>query len=320
MNLANLDLNLLICLDALLHEQSVTRAACRLGRTQPAVSLSLGRLRRLFGDDLLTRVGNRYELTPLAAHLRQLTSVAVAGVEKVFASQPEFDPTRSDREFTIMASDYGAAIAGNELATVIAETAPRVRLRLDHISTELVDHAHESLRAIDGLFLPHGFVQDLPHVDLYEDRWVCIVDPDNRAVGEALTMANLGRLPWVLTFHGPTACTPAARQLSLLGVDLNAQVIVESFLAVPFLVLGTDRVALLQERLAGLLARDGRLRVLPCPFDAVPLVQALWWHPIHDRDPEHAWLRLAAAEAGRRLEAGRQPVCAGGHMPEAAAA
>jgi DNA-binding transcriptional LysR family regulator len=308
-SLANLDLNLLICLDALLQERSVTRAACRLGRTQPAVSLSLGRLRRHFGDELLARVGNSYQLTPLAAHLKQLTSVAIAGVERVFDSQPDFDASRSEREFTIMASDYGAVVGGQAPAAVMAETAPRVRLRLDYIRTDLVDGVPDSLRAIDALFLPHGFITDLPHLDLYEDRWVCVVDADNAAVGEALTMADLARLPWVLTFRGPTAFTPAARQLSLLGVHQRAHVIVESFLAVPFFVLGTDRVALLQERLAGLLAGDGRLRVLPCPFDAVPLVQALWWHPVHERDPEHAWLRRAAVEAGRRLA---QPT----HRPE----
>jgi DNA-binding transcriptional LysR family regulator len=302
MDLGNLDLNLLVCLDALLQERSVTRAACRLGRSQPTLSLALARLRRHFKDDLLTRVGNGYQLTPLGAHLKGLTSIAVAGVDRVFASRPDFDPTESRREFTVMTSDYGATIAGRALAAVVAERAPQVRLRLAQIRTDVVDRAQESLRTIDAMLLPHGFITDLPHIDLFQDRWVCVVAADNPAVGECLTMANLAELPWVLTFHEPTAFTPAARQLSLLGVDPQAQVIVESFLAVPFFVRGSDRVALLQERLARRLILDGGLRVLPCPFEVVPLVEALWWHPVHERDPEHMWLREVAAEAGRALE------------------
>ncbi|MPY80022.1 MAG: LysR family transcriptional regulator, partial [Actinophytocola sp.] len=86
MNLANLDLNLLVSLDHLLRERSVTRAAESMGLSQPALSASLARLRRHFGDPLLTRVGNRYELTPLAVHLRRRTETALAGVERVFAS------------------------------------------------------------------------------------------------------------------------------------------------------------------------------------------------------------------------------------------
>ena len=303
MNLANLDLNLLVSLDALLRERSVTRAATHLGLSQPALSAALARLRRHFGDDLLTRVGNSYQLTPLASHLKQLTSVALGGVERVFASQPDFDPARSEREFTILSSDYGATVAGQALSAVLSERAPNIRLRLAHIRTEFVDRAHEGLRTVDAMLLPHGFVADLPHLDLYEDRWVCVVAADNTAVGDTLTMDMLAELPWVLTFHQPTAFTPAARQLSMLGVDPRAQVVVESFLAVPSLVAGTNRVALLQEHLTHRLINRDRLRVLPCPFDVVPLVEALWWHPIYDHDPEHVWLRQAAAEAGRRIAA-----------------
>ena len=78
MNLASLDLNLLVSLDALLQERSVTRAAARMGLSQPALSASLARLRRHFGDELLTRVGNEYRLTPLAVQLRDLARLALS--------------------------------------------------------------------------------------------------------------------------------------------------------------------------------------------------------------------------------------------------
>src|SRR5215218_921253 len=90
--LVNLDLNLLLSLRALLTERNVTRAAAALGLSQPAVSAALARLRRHFGDDLLVRVGNRYELTPLALRLVERTERAVGGIEEVFSAAPDFDP------------------------------------------------------------------------------------------------------------------------------------------------------------------------------------------------------------------------------------
>ncbi|GGM94814.1 LysR family transcriptional regulator [Lentzea pudingi] len=291
MNISNLDLNLLVALDALLQERSVTRAAARLGLTQPTLSASLARLRRHFRDDLLVRVGNRYELTPLSVRLRERTSVALDGVTRVFSVQPDFDPSASRREFSFLSSDYGAAVAGRNLSAALRQEAPLVRVRVEHISDTAVDNAEEALRSVDGLLLPHGFITGLPHVDLHHDRWVCVVSEDNTRVGATLSMEDLAESPWVVTFNRPTAFTPAMRQLELLGVEPRVQVVVESFLAIPFLVAGTDRVALMQRRLAVRIAEQSGLRVLECPFDAVPLAEALWWHPMYTHDPEHAWMR-----------------------------
>lgn len=94
-SLVNLDLNLLVTLDAILTHQSVTRAAEHLGVSQPAVSAALGRLRRHFGDEILRRVGNRYQLTPLAVDLRQRTRLALTGVERVFARTSPTPPGSS---------------------------------------------------------------------------------------------------------------------------------------------------------------------------------------------------------------------------------
>ncbi|MBC8094068.1 MAG: LysR family transcriptional regulator, partial [Pseudonocardia sp.] len=265
-------------------------------------------------DELLTRVGNRYELTPLAQQLRLRTPLALAGVERVFASEPQFDPASSHRTFTVLASDYPMSVLGAHLGAVLDATAPGVRVRFERHSTAAIDDAEETLRAVDGLVLPHGFVQDLPHLDLWTDDWVLLVAATNSAVGEAVTMANLAELPWVLTWHAPSAFTPAARQLQMLGVEPRVQLVAESFLALPWLVAGSDRIALVQREVASRLTFDGQVRVLPCPYDAVPITEAVWWHPVHDRDPEHAWLRSALVEAGSRIMANR-PVTAVAALP-----
>src|ERR671913_1077485 len=162
-NLASLDLNLLVSLDALLQQRSVTRAAAQMGLSQPALSASLARLRRHFGDELLTRVGNEYRLTPLAVQLKELTRIALSGVERVFAAQPEFDPASSTREFTLLVSDYVVAILGDTVAELLAEEAPHTRLRLTPHSPAMVERADQVLLTADLLLLPHGFVSDLSH-------------------------------------------------------------------------------------------------------------------------------------------------------------
>src|SRR3954465_7127486 len=181
-NLASLDLNLLVSLHALLQERSVTRAAAQMGLSQPALSASLARLRRHFGDELLTRVGNEYRLTPLAVQLRELVRIALSGVERVFTAQPEFDPASSTREFTVLVSDYVVVVLGDTLAALLAEEAPHTRLRLTPHSPAIVERAEQELLGADVLLLPHGFVSDLSHQDLYRDEWVCVVSGDNPVV------------------------------------------------------------------------------------------------------------------------------------------
>jgi DNA-binding transcriptional LysR family regulator len=302
-NLGNLDLNLLVSLDALLEQRSVTRAAEQMGLSQPALSASLARLRRHFGDELLSRVGNTYRLTPLAVQLRPRVRLALDGVERVFSAQPDFDPAESTREFSVLVSDYGCAVLGDTLALLLSQEAPSARLRLAHNTPGAVDQAQQTLLSTDLLVLPHGFVTDLPHADLHRDRWVLVVSADNAEVGESVTVEQLRTMPWVATYHGPTASTPAARQMRMLGIEPRVQVVTESFLTVPGLVAGSDRIALLQERLVQLLPLETGVRALPLPFDAGPLVEAMWWHPVYDRDPEHGFFRDLVRRAAHKATA-----------------
>jgi len=298
-NLASLDLNLLVSLDALLQERSVTRAAARMGLSQPALSASLARLRRHFGDELLSRAGNEYRLTPLAVQLRELARLALTGVERVFDAQTEFDPASSTREFSLLISDYGVAVLGDRIAALLAEEAPNARLRFIANTPSSVDRAEQVLLSTDLLVLPHGFVSDLSHRDLYQDEWVCLVSSDNADVEEGLTVDHLRTLPWVVTFHGPTAATPAARQMRMRGIELNVAIVTENFLTVPGLVAGSGRIALLQRRLAELLPLNLGIRALAPPVEVGQLVEAMWWHPAFDDDPEHAYLRDVVVRATR---------------------
>ena len=290
----NLDLNLLLALDALLQERSVTRAATRLGLTQPTLSHSLGRLRRHFHDELLVRTGNTYDLTPLAVQLASRTALVLDGVQRIFAVQPQ-EITTSTRTFSLLCSDYGAAVMGPALSAAQAEHAPQASVQFRFSDPTPYASDDDRLRAVDGLVMPHGFIRGLPHLDLFADRWVCLVAEQNTSVGDHLTMDDLQRLPWAAAFSGAAPGTTALQQLQQLGVQPRVQVVVTGFVTLPLFVSGTDRVCMLPYRMAAQTAPAAGLRVLECPFDALPLAMALWWHPVFERDAEHAWLRQLLA-------------------------
>ncbi|MEU8820578.1 LysR family transcriptional regulator [Actinoplanes sp. NPDC048796] len=296
----HVDLNLLIALDALLNECSVTRAAERLGLSQPATSAALAKLRRHFGDELLIRAGHGYQLTPLAARLIERTGAAIAATDRVFADQPAFDPALSERTFSVIMSDYALTVLGPVVAAIVDRQAPRVRLQVRPTSRDNVDQAADVLRTTDLLVLPHGVVTDLPYHDLYEDEWVLLVAEESPA--RSLTMEHLSRMPWIMTYHNGTAVSIAARELRTHGVELNIRMVVESYAALPALIAGTDRVALVQRQLGRAMAAGHPVRMVACPFDATPLIEAIWWHPMNESDPGHRWLRRCFAEAAVQVQ------------------
>ncbi|MFD8568994.1 LysR family transcriptional regulator [Streptomyces sp. NPDC059639] len=299
MNLARLDLNLVVALRALLEERNVTRAGQRVGLSQPAMSAALARLRRHFDDDLLSRSAGQYELTALGQVLLDRTATTCDLLERLFSSQADFDPATETREFTLMASDYAVAVFGTELARIVHEEAPGIRLRFVQTQPAAVEDTATVLSGIDGLLMPHGVISDFPATDLYDDRWVYLVADDHPDIRDRLSRDDLARLPWVT--YQRTYDAPAVRQLGMLGIEPHVEVSVDSFQLLPLMVAGTRRVALAQERLAQRFARSAAVRVLPPPYEAVPLREALWWHPVHSHDAAHIWLRQTSVRVGQML-------------------
>jgi DNA-binding transcriptional LysR family regulator len=300
--LSRLDLNLLVALDALLTERSVTRAAERLHLSQPALSASLARLRTHFDDQILARRGNSYELTPFALRIAEHTATALESARRVFESQATWSPSQSSREFSVYGSDYAFATIGTVVARLASERTEGVRFRFLLHNQTVVEDAPNRLRSTDAMILPHGFITEMPYVDLWHDDWHAVVDRSNVGVGDELTMTDLASLPFVLTYASRSAFTSAARQIQQLGIEPKVEVVVESFLSVPYFVLGSHRVGLIQGALVPLARSIGGLRIVRLPFAATPLTNALWWHPVHSSDPEHAWMRALFAEAGRIVD------------------
>ncbi|MFF3941409.1 LysR family transcriptional regulator [Streptomyces phaeofaciens] len=317
MSMSGLDLNLVLALRALLEERNVTRAGRRIGLSQPAMSAALARLRRHYDDELLSRVGGQYELTALGRALLDRTATACDLLERVFSSRADFTPGSEEREFTLLASDYAVAVFGAELARTVHAEAPGVRLRFQRPPTAVTEDTATLLSTVDGLLMPHGVISGFPTVELFTDRWVFLVAESNDEVGDRPTMADLARLPWVI--YQRTYDAPAARQLSMLGIEPRAEVSVDGFQVLPFLVADTRRIALVQRRLAERLSGVAAVRVLTPPYAAVPVQEALWWHPVHTHDAAHIWLRDTAARVGAELTASMPDGAAAPAEPDGAA-
>lgn len=300
--LASLDLNLILVLRELLRERNVTRAAERLGVTQPAVSAALSRLRRHFGDELLVRVSRGYVLSPLAAQLQRQAEEICASAESLFAAGADFDPASTRREFTLMMADYTAAVLGGRISRLFEERAPLASLHIRLVREALALEMPHLLRWVDGIIAPEQ-AQALPRArsaELFRDEWVCVTSAraQDGPAGEPLTLDWLAGATWVLPFHRTSESPlgpPVTRQLALLGIRPKTAIGVESYLAVPHMVAGTSRVALLQRRLAEQFTGRPGLRVCPCPGDPEPVIETLWWHEDLDPDPAHAWLRAELA-------------------------
>lgn len=294
MQLSSVDLNLLVPMQALLEERSVSRAAERLYMSQPALSAALARLRRHFNDDLLIRSGNQYVLSPLAGELLDEVRNAAGALGRVFGAQGDFQPASSEREFRVVCSDYIASVLGAPLSRAVSSRAPFTQVRFEHVQDAVVDGAPDSLRDIDGLILPHGYIEHARYMNLFVDEWRCLIA--TREGPFNLTLDAIGELPWAVTYSGRTAVTSASRQLYTMGVHPRIEVVTRSFLTLADMVAGTERVAFVPGSLAARFSERHDVVVVDSPLELPGIRQAFWWSPAHDDDAGHRWLRDRIAE------------------------
>lgn len=306
MNLVNTDLNLLYGLHALLEESNVTRAGERLGVGQPTMSATLARLRRHYGDDLLVRVGREYELTPLARALLPQVRRTVTMMERALGRAAPFDPVTDHRTFTVALSDFARLELADRFAR-LCEAAPSIGLFLQPLPTQPVQGerdmlAHDLVVAIPGI----GFEGESEI--LFVDHYVCIADRDNPRIREGrISWEDFSASPHAQATFGRAHHTPAQRRLSELGLVPRTKVSTHGLVPLPYIVAGTDLVALVPSRLAARLCSVTGTVAVEAPIGRVELIEALCWHPSRSADPAHAWVRerLTAADPAQAQEAGR---------------
>lgn len=301
MAIGGVDLNLLVTLRALLEEGNVTHAGERIGMSQPAMSIALGRLRRHYKDELLVRSGRDYSLTPLAKSLLPSVQESLRLIDAALDLSGGFIPASSDRKFSIILSDYSIMVLIEPLLRRVHEVAPGVGLELSPIPPDMQE-TDRGLLQHDLLIAPLGFRFLGRSEVVFRDRFVCIVDPANPRLRDGwLSLADLGELPHAGATFGHAGLNPAERALDELGVRRNVQVTTVGWLSLPFVVAGTDLVAMIPERLARRVAGPAGISVVEPPFGLVELVEEAWWHPLRAHDPALLWLRGVLHQAAGAL-------------------
>jgi DNA-binding transcriptional LysR family regulator len=156
---------------------------------------------------------------------------------------------------------------------------------------------------VDGWIGPRDVMPDKPSSGLFSDRWVCIVDRHNDAVGDRLELRSAYEHTWIVPTVAKHRDLPWRKRLLDHGIDLNIAVTTESFSALPYLVAGTEHIGLVQAGLLERLGTETGVRVLECPWVMPPLAFTLWWHENREHDVAHVWFRRQIAECMGELRA-----------------
>ena len=300
MNLAQLDLNLLVALDALLRERNVTRAGESIGLSQPAMSSALGRLRRLLNDELLVRTGREYHLTALAQDIEAPLQDALRQIETLIEKRPSFDPARDTRVFSIAVSDYAAFLLIQPALERIMHDAPGVDVQLRPIGGDMMARLESG--EIDFTILPRDIGPHLPGEVLFSDRWVGVVWKDHPSVSNTVTIEQYLSLPsasYGADVHHLTNTADVAIE-ALYGPG-HVRVAASSFFLLPYLVVGTPLIALIHERLARRLTDTVDIRIVEPEFQVPEITETMFWHPRHTSDPAHCWFRSLLLEVSATL-------------------
>ncbi|WP_243692268.1 LysR family transcriptional regulator [Caulobacter sp. BK020] len=300
MNLAKLDLNLLVALDALLAEGGVGRAAQRLNLSQPAVSHALRRLREATGDPLLVRVGPRMELTPHAQALRAPLTQALEQVRGLFQAQG-FDPATSTRGFRLMMPDLCVDLLMPAALAEVAAVAPGVRLdvvpwRGPAVLTPDFARTIDLVVAWTGEAYP-GFHRQT----LYTDRDALAVRRGHPDAGRLSTLAGFNAARHVAVVGAgerDDAIEPFLRQN---GVERRIALTAPSYLQALRMTARSDLVAFVPGRLIAALAGPLDLMRVEPPIDPGEDAQYLFHPVVAQKDPGSMWIRDLMLRAGRGL-------------------
>lgn len=300
-HLPAIDLNLLLVLDALLTERSVTRAAARLGLSQPAASHALRRLRDVLGDPLLVPGTGGMVPTPRAEELAAGLRRGLVELERALRGEARFEPATSTRVFHVASPDYPEGTAFPALFRRVAVEAPRVSLQLRPLGPGLraelesgaLDLVLAGREVEQQLDLTRGIVRALA----VDEPFVTIVRDGNPRVGRSLDLRTFAALGHVLISTGGGGRGYVDQALAERGLERHVALRVPHFLGVPFVVASSDLVATVPRWVASEAAKVLPLRLLSPPLALPPALAYLYWHERASSDPGHAWMREAMLEA-----------------------
>ncbi|GGX24853.1 LysR family transcriptional regulator [Streptomyces chartreusis] len=294
-----LDANLAIALDALLAEESVTRAAARLHTSPAAMSRTLGRLRRILGDPLLVRAGQAMVPTPRALALREEAAAVVRRITVLLTPDTAVDPATLNRTFTVQAADLVGAALAPALLELARREAPGVSLRMRAEELEAGPALRDGRIDLEIGSIDHADPET--HVEeLVSLRMAAAVRPGHPLTRKPLTPARLAAAEHVVVSRRGRFTGPLDTALAEQGLERRVSAVLPSHLAAMTLAAVSDVVCLVPA------APDGAapspltapasvfgLHLLDIPLPLPPLTIGMAWHPRHAADGAHHWLRTA---------------------------
>lgn len=297
------DLHLLMGFDALASTGSVSRAAQRMGITQPAMSSVLARLRRKYSDPLFVKARTGMSPTPRALELVEPVRRALDELARVLTPAGPFDPRTHRGRLTVTATDYVEFVLMPELVQSLEKLAPGIQLEIRVANREMASQ----WLARGEIDFRIGWVRrppsELRFRKLYTDRFVCLVRAGHPVVKQELSVDDYCNLRHVRTMvHNLPETGPVIDgAVAAIGRSLNLSVISHDHLSLPFVVAKSDLIATLPERLAQPFVKTLGLKILPPPVKLPELAITLFWHDRSQHSPLHRWFRQLAGEIAAKL-------------------
>ncbi|MBP1292505.1 MULTISPECIES: LysR family transcriptional regulator [Bradyrhizobium] len=304
MNLAAIDLNLLVAFEALMEERHVTRAAERIGLAQPSMSSALRRLRALFADELFLRAGAGMQPTEKALALAGPIGEALRQIRSALVPDQGFDPAIARRRITIAATDYGDLVVVPELTRLLRIEAPGIDLAVRPLTDATVALAKLERGELDALI--GGHLPESPRCvrhRVFEERFVCVRDTARTNRSERLSLKDYATLPHALFSAAGGDSLPSVIDALLArhGLKRRVAVTLAHVVAVPFAVAGTDLIATMAERVARRFTHLADIAVVAPPID-IPAFAIDLIHPSRAaRDPALRWFLDAVDRCAGRL-------------------
>lgn len=312
MNLHALDLNLLLNLDILLSERSVTRAAERLGISQPAMSNALKRLRKVFNDPLLVRTTDGMAPTRRALEIQPKLRNALATVEEFVQAKSEFNPQKSHEIFHLVASDYAET-------TLVAHVLQHLRANAPHVTLDMLTPSDVNFLDVEQgkVDMVINRFEELPnsfhHSILWKDGFSCVMSKSHKASNNFSLESYLeARHVWVSkTGMGVGfGMDPQDRQrlgwvdaaLSSIGKTRNIAIFTRHYPAAMQHAEQQDLIATVPSRAAALNAKNKRVAILAPPFKIPDIELTMAWSPLLHHNPSHKWLRGVIRDAAAKCE------------------
>jgi len=297
------DLNLLPIFVALMEERSVTRAAERVGMTQPALSNALSRLRLMLQDQLFIR--ERYGIQPTAVALELAPAIAdaLARLDDAVLGQQGFDPAQTDRLFTIAPNGYVEFVLVPAVVARLQQVAPGIKLQLTPYGNDLAETGVVS--GTTALVL--GRIVDPPDnlvvQHLMDEGLACAVRADHPEIGDTMTREQFETLKHVNIVPPGRMRAGLFQALAQQQLKRDVAISVTNFFAVAEMIAVTDYCATLPSLICRRLMHDRRLKILPTPVDLGSFPVEMAWHVRYRHDPAHRWLRAEIQAVALELKA-----------------